>query len=281
MVKQRSMKMPFDLRNNRMMVSLGPLSAKKYCTYSCPFCYVNADFLSYATMTVDDIVKWVKDHESQFDIIYVSGDTDSFAPPRTNKGLELLERLTEFGVDILFTTRYVFNQEELDELVNIRTVLAKSGKFLIGCVSVAQLAHPHLEPKPIAAPEFRLEQLTAFKKRGIVSVLAMRPFLPVVPSNEYEQIVKKSRGGVDVILGEVWYADMAGELESGVFQGPTPSNVKFITHKMDFDINDVNWKVYEAEETEKAVSLFCQSLNIPFFMRSTPAIEWIHRNLKP
>jgi hypothetical protein len=79
---------------------------------------------------------------------------------------------------------------------------------------------------------------------------------------------------IDLILGEVWYADKGGLLEKGVFRGATPTN-EYSEHKMDFDDNDEVWKVYESRETEEAVSKKCAELNIPFFMRSAPAVAWV------
>ena len=106
----------------------------------------------------------------------------------------------------------------------------------------------------------------------------MRPFLPIIPATEYIEIINKSKDSVDLILGEVWYADKAGKLEKGVFQGPTPPDVEFNDHKMDFDINEATWKVFEAKETRERIENYCQSTHTPFFMRSGPALEWVRAN---
>lgn len=256
------------------MVSLGPLSKKKYCTYSCPFCYVDAGFLSYATMTIEETVEWLESHKDKFDIIYVSGDTDSFAPPRMEEGIELLEALSKFDVDLLFTTRAVLKEPYLLRLRALKERLSEHGKLLFGCVSIAQLHHSYLEPKPIAPPQERIEQLTTFKHLGLISVHAMRPFLPVVPIEEYLELVDLVKDKVDIILGEVWYADKGGILESAVFKGSIPNNLEYSEHEMDFDENNAIWNVYESKEVETAVSKKCSELNIPFFMRSSPAVKW-------
>jgi hypothetical protein len=83
---------------------------------------------------------------------------------------------------------------------------------------------------------------------------------------------------VDVVLGEVWYFDSGGKLEDQVFQGKTPPGLVHIRGQMDFDINMAEWNIYEGTETRKAVEAFCQSAEIPFFMRSRPAVEWIRDN---
>lgn len=266
---------PFDVRRGRAMVSLGPLAKTKHCTYSCPFCYVNAGFPSYASMSVTEIVKWLRSVQEPFDVIYVSGDTDSFAPPRTDEGLELLGALSEFRRDLLFTTRAVLADRHLQRLARIRSRLLDDAKLLIGCVSVAQLTHPHVEPAPVPPAARRLAQLHSFRQLGLKVVLAMRPFLPIVDTTEYFEIVDQALGGAHVVLGEAWYADQHGVLEKGVFRGPTPGSVEFTRHPMDFDDNLDTWKVYEPGPVIAAVANHCKTRGLPFFMRSPPAIDWL------
>ena len=74
---------PFFIRKGeRIMISLGPLSPKQHCPYRCAFCYVQDDFDSYASFDIDTIITYLKENADKYNIIYVSGDTDSFAPPR-------------------------------------------------------------------------------------------------------------------------------------------------------------------------------------------------------
>ena len=281
MTQQRDRETPFYVQNGRAMVSLGPLARTKFCTYSCPFCYVHAHFKSYASLTVSEITTWLANVVEPFDIIYVSGDTDSFAPPRADEGMALLTALSAFDVDLLFTTRALLQERHLAELAKLREDLRRRGKLLFGCVSVSQLTFPHLEPHPIPSPDDRLQQLKAFHELGLVSVLAARPFLPMVPVEEYLRIVDRAHAFVDVVLGEKWYADKEGILETNVFGGPAPSKIPFVDHVMDFDDNRAVWKVYEAHEIETAVSSHCVSLGLPFFMRSGPAIDWARATLAP
>lgn len=256
------------------MVSLGPLNRTKFCTYNCPFCYVHTDFKSYASMDIDEITAWLAGVSEPFDVIYVSGDTDSFAPPRADQGVALLKALSIFEADLLFTTRAVLRPEHLTEVTKLREQLSARGRLLFGCVSVAQLTFPNLEPPPIPSPSARLEQLRRFHEAGLIAVLAVRPFLPMVPVEEYVQIVDLARGFADVVLGEGWYADKDGVLERKVFRGAVPQNIPFVLHPMDFDDNGAVWKVFEANDARTVVSAHCQSVGIPFFMRSRPAVEW-------
>ncbi|HEY3412815.1 MAG TPA: radical SAM protein [Armatimonadota bacterium] len=256
------------------MVSLGPLSSKRYCTYSCPFCYVSSGFPSYVSMPTKEIVRWLRTKRTEFDIIYLSGDTDSLAPPRQSEGLRLLEALSEFGVDLLFTTRAIISPEGLKRLEALREQLAAGGKLLFGCVSVAQWTVPHVEPRPIPLPQLRLDQLRHFRDIGLVSVLAMRPFLPNVPRSDYSAILDNSHAFVDVVLGEVWYVDEDLNILRRTLGESGDSEFELASHSMDFDGNDKKWLVYHARDTESLVASACRRFRLPFFMRSAPAINW-------
>ena len=275
----RSKELPFFIGDKRAMISLGPLSHKKYCTYSCPFCYVHSGFLKYRNLEINDIKNWLTENIGKYDIIYVSGDTDSFAKPRTELGLSLLEELISFNVDVLFTTRYVFNDNQLLRIKDINSQLNRKGNILFGCVSVAQLSFNYLEPKPIKSPIERIGQLRKFKAMGLCSILAMRPFLPIVPKEEYGEIVNLSKVAFDILLGESWYADKAGVLEDKTFRNQTIKNIEFEEAEMDFDNNENIWKIWKGEEIENFIKQKSTDMGFPFFMRSRPAVEW-YRNQK-
>jgi hypothetical protein len=277
MKQATSAKAPFDVREGRVMVSLGPLTRRKHCPYSCPFCYVRAGFAKYSFVSIPDTVRWIRGVRQPYDVIYVSGDTDSFAPPRTAEGLALLTALLEFNTDLLFTTRAVLDDGSLDHLGEIARELNRRGNRMIACVSVAQLSVPRLEPRPMAPPLERLEQLKRFRSLGAATVLAMRPFLPVVPVSDYTSLVNFAKGAADIILGEAWYVDEGGILERAVLGAPAPAGL-MQPSDMDFNDNSIRWKTYEPPEVIEAVTAECERLGIPFFMRSRPALDWLRGN---
>jgi DNA repair photolyase len=271
---QRSKKTPFHVTDRRIMLSLGPLSRGKYCTYSCPFCYVGDDFLSYASLTRAEIVDWVASVSEPYDVIYVSCDTDSFAPPREAQALGLLNDLAEFGVDLLFTTRAVLSDTTIARMGRIADQLRRNGRLLIGCVSLAQLSVPQLEPHPIPPPTDRLSQLARLRAAGLQTVLALRPFLPNVPLDDYREIVRLGAAGAMVVVGGVWYHDRAGTMQGAVMPegwGPEESSLG----QMDFDANEAEWLIFEGKDAERAVDEACRAHGLPLFMRSRPAIEWL------
>jgi DNA repair photolyase len=184
------------------------------------------------------------------------------------------------GTDLLFTTRYAFSDSEIECISNVANKLRTRGRFLFACTSISQINHRHIEPKPIPAPEVRFEQLAKFRALEIPSILAMRPFLPIIDDIEYTTIVDLAIGKADLVLGETWYADLGGFLERGVGRNQKFDQSIFTRHSMDFDENGLEWKVYEAQSTVAVVDAHCKRIGIPFFMHSRPAIEWIRKNGK-
>lgn len=282
-VGQRPSESPFDVRGGRAMLSLGPLSPKAYCAYRCPFCYVGGEFLSYATLSPEEIIRWLSSRPEPINVVYVSCDTESFWPPRrAARAVDLLEMLATLGIDVLFTTRAILPVKLRDRLSAVAVSLESQGHMLIGCVSVLQLTVPNLEPAPIRTPHARLDQLRDFHERGLRSVLALRPFLPAVPIEDYLRIIEISHTYADVVLGGVWYADETGEMMAATgVEGAETSDAPYIRGPMDFDNNNATWRIYESREVEAEVRERCVDLGVPFFMRSTPAIDWLRAQHSP
>ena len=265
----------FFIDNNRAMISLGPLTEYKYCPYSCAFCYVKSGFNKYPNFNIDEIISYLKTNRKKYNIIYISGDTDSFAPPRTSKAIELLEKISKsIDVDITFTTRTVFKTEDIKRLKNISDYMKTKNYKLIASISISRLySSEFIEPKPIPEPEERIELIKKLKENGIYTMLAVRPFLPIIDSKEYIEIIKRCKNYVDAVLGEIWYADE--KLINDVCKSIDIDKIPFVDKIMDFDTNKKVWKCFEAQNIVKEVDKYCNHNNIKFYMRSYPAIEYI------
>jgi len=198
----RNLDNAFYVRNNRAMISLGPLSEKKYCPYDCAFCYVKSGFMKYIKLEIEDIIKFLQNNFGKYDIVYISGDTDSFAYPRTNQAIELIEKIAEnINVDILFTTRTKFDEKHLKSLKDINSYMKRKNRKLISCISISRLfSAEYIEPYPIPSPQERIEMLKKLKENGLYTILATRPFLPIINSDEYIEIIKKAKNYLDVVL---------------------------------------------------------------------------------
>jgi DNA repair photolyase len=269
---------PYFVGLGRAMVSLGPISNGSYCPYRCRFCYVQGPFPKYASATVEEITTWLAERRDQYDIIYISGDTDSFAQPRTNEGLNLLQALQSLNVDVLFTTRHVFGEAELERLGDISSQYRAMGLLLIGCISISQLHHPQLEPPPIKSPYLRVQLLREMQRLGIITALTIRPFIPTIPASEYSEIALLGGDFADVVLGGDLYLDSNGSVEEGIKTASenldlnaSPSQV----HALDFSLNEDDWMTLTHPEAAVHVRVACETLGKPFFMRSAGAISWI------
>lgn len=273
-MKIRTEELPFDVRDRRAMVSLGPLSDTQYCPYMCPFCYVQGGFLCYRNLEIPQIYEWLKAREAEYDIIYISGDTDSFAPPRTEMGLNLLESLLSLNKDVLFTTRAVLDKNQMQRLQQIVACYNKMQLKVYGCVSITAWSMKGIEPDSVPSPMARIEELRSFKKIGIVPILAMRPFIPIVPVRDYQAILENAADSVSVVLGESWYVDC-----DGIIERRTMGNNKveeYTLCEMPFDDNTQIWKKYTGDSQREFCEKWCQEHKIGFFMRSLPAIKWLN-----
>jgi len=268
----------FYIDNFRAMVSLGALNDKTSCPHQCAFCYMQDGFGEYPNAEIHDIVKFLVAHKGRFNMVYISGDTDSFAPPRTEQGLRLLSDIANaLDCDITFTTRTIFKPEHIEIIRKVAELKKRQGKVLIAGISISHYSEKnrHIEPLPIPTPDERIKTLIDIKKAGVPTLLALRPFLPVVGIDEYLAILDKAAGYVDIVLGESFYFKESGSkpLER-VFGGAAPEGfLKGLERtKMPVDTSKGDWLVWNSPERERAVREKAQEIGAIFSMHSRDAI---------
>jgi len=268
---------PFDIHNGRAMISLGSWKPNAHCPYSCLFCYVPGGFLQYSSLQINDICTYLLGRKNEFEIIYISGDTDSFAPPRLEDGLNLLKLLaTEFEKDILITTRIAMDIDIVKQLKEISNILSAKNKKLFVCISISSPdGDRRIEPLPIPPVNSRIDTLSLLRENGLYSILAMRPFLPIYNSNDYMGLISSVAPSVDLVLGEVWYHDPDKVMWTKLTGNPLIYKGMSSKTKMRFNASDKEWEVWNDPEMEKIISDYCESLSIPFFMESSPAIKYL------
>jgi Radical SAM superfamily len=276
---------PFFLGlNRRAMISLGPLTANTFCTYKCRFCYVHGPYPRYAGRSVDEIMDWLVAHRDRYDIVYLSGDTDSFAKPRTGEAIELLARMVGLDVSVLFTTRYVFSRPEREDIRLLLKRYDANGQLLVPCISVCQLHRPELEPRPIPPPTARLEQLRWLHDEGAKVLLTIRPFVPYVRPDEYAEIAYRGGPHSAAILGGDWYVDPAGYIDLQVRRAlGIPDHRKLDPNSarqgpLDSTNDGQEWLTYRHPDAETAVQTVAAEMGKKFFMRSSPAIDFLREN---
>lgn len=275
----------FYINNGRAMISLGPFTDKKTCPYSCAFCYVQDGFVTYCKKSIEEIVKYLIVHRKEYEIIYISGDTDSFAPPRQAKGIKLLEEIAlKIDCNLLFTTRTVFSESDLKKIQKVVAKLKSKNKKLYACISISRFSDSleYIEPKPIPTPIKRIDTLKKLHEAGAVTVLALRPFLPFVPISDYFSILKEVESFIDIVLGETFYFLPKGDIVKRLFPEGIPEEfiVELVNCKMDFDKEVKEWCTWSSKELETKIMDYCNARNIVFSMRSKTAIEQYNKLAK-
>lgn len=271
---------PYFLGLDRAMVSLGPLTDHVYCSYKCKFCYVNGPYRKYARREVGEIFDWLHDKRDQYSIVYISGDTDSFAPPRTMVALDLLDRLLTLDIDVLFTTRYVFSAEERQILHSISAQYARKHKLFVPCISISQLTHPELEPPPIPSPSARFDQMKWLYHIGVKALLTVRPFMPYIAGEEYAEIVRQGAPYSAAVLGGDLYSDEEGVIDNTIRQamgipitGIDGDNVT--KQPLDSTSDSKEWLITRHPAAEALAEAAARRASKRFYMRSGPAIAYL------
>ncbi len=190
----------------------------------------------------------------------------------------LLQISLEIKCDLLFTTRAIFSTDNCNTLRFIIDEQKKTGKNFFACVSVTRFSKKtmYLEPPPIPTPSERILMLRRLKEMGATTVLAMRPFLPVVDIDDYLEILNKSKDFVDIVLGECFYFSRGGIIQKRVFPAGIPKEFEVnITRnlKMDFDDNSADWDIWDSTEYRDKVKSECEKYGLVFGMHSDDAIR--------
>lgn len=265
--------MKYFSENNRAFVSFGGK-----CSFQCLHCYTfSQNFHTENFSSIEDIISNLK-RQKTVDIIYVSGYKENFENP--NDGLDLVEALfAEFNCHILFTTRNVFNKEQIIRVSNLNKLMKESDKFLFACVSIsAYNSYKKIEPNnKIPSPEKRIAFLKQLYKSDIFTFLTLRPIYPTlfIPTKEYLEVLEKSYKFCDAIIASGIRVDDYIKDRLKTF----PDNYMAKLEKWhcfnDMPIEEVNVKNELSE-----IKTFCEEKNVLIFEASIPAINHFYNNKK-
>lgn len=267
------------IQNGRATVSLGSLTTRRHCTYRCPFCYVSVGFTRGGRHTPSEVLDAMRNTDLHgVDTVLVSGDTDSFAPPRGSGGVDLVRQLAELGRNIAFTTRALLPNEAWQILAEVAETQQRRGRWLTAITSLTQWSMPHIEPHPIPSPASRLDQIGRFRAHGLRTGVALRPLLPVIPLSDYSEILERSALQADFALVGTWFCDTEGVLANQTLAGGAITKHVIVESRMDFDTNEAAWREYRSVEAENWCVDRAQALDLPIFHRSSEAFDWLTRS---
>jgi DNA repair photolyase len=257
--------------NNRTFASFGGK-----CPFKCLHCYTFSDnFEKQKTSSTDEIVKSLKE-QGDFKIIYISGYKENFINP--DDGLDLMENLfSQYRTHILFTTRNVFNYEQIERLKNLNKEMKNVGKTLFACISISALgAYQKLEPnKIIPTPMQRIDFLRAIYNEGVTTFLTLRPICPdsFIPTLDYIEILEKSYKYSHAVITSGILIDESIRINLKGFPFSGKKEQMRCFNKMMVETIDVSNEL-------NAIKAFCKVKNVPVFDKSIPAINnFLQNNL--
>jgi DNA repair photolyase len=239
-------------------------------TFSSKFAGINSNDLS-----IDGIIDNIRREGKKINIIYVSGYRENFEIP--SKGLSLVEQLfDEFNCDILFTTRNVFEHNDIIRISNLNKRMKDAGKLLFACVSIsAYQSYKKMEPNnKIPTPEQRINFVRELYQENIITILTLRPVAPdsFIPTQEY----------LDVL--EQLYNSCSAVISSGIY---IDEDIQKRLKLPQYDCDEENWRCFNEMlmqklkvETElKKIENACKAKKLPFFRESLPSVNFFYNKL--
>jgi organic radical activating enzyme len=247
------------------------------CPFKCLHCYTFSNNFEETTKdSIDEIVDRLN-IKKDFKIIYISGYKENFVIP--DDGLDLMEKLfSQYKCHILFTTRNILNDKQIDRLSNLNKEMQKVGKKLFACISISAFnSYQKLEPnKIIPTPIQRIEFLKAIFKEGITAFLTLRPVCPnsFIPTSEYIEILDKSYKYCNAVITSGILVD--NHILKNLNNFPWKYDDKEEEQMHCFNKMKVN--IVDVSDELSIIKAFCKDKNVPVFDKSIPAINYQLKN---
>ncbi len=170
------------------------------CKLGCKHCFAIEQEPDVEKNDIDSVVKSIEKEE--FDVIYVSHNRENFL--NANDGIELCKQLyKKYKKSIVVISRMILSEKDVDKIVRLNEEMKKEGKELFWMESVCALNSASIteDLKCIPSPNDRIDFLGTLNKKGIHTILAIRPLFPssVVPASEINGLVRRAKGKVDAI----------------------------------------------------------------------------------
>lgn len=265
--------------DGKLVVSLGG----PRCRLNCRHCYIFAGGFVFLPPTsprklVDEIARL----DPQPKAVYLSGDIEPFLA--ADEALEFLQAASEtLNVHLMFTTRLALDETTVSALDGIRAMQGTRDRLLIGSVSIPALeSYDRIErPALVPSPSSRLDLVRRLSRRGIPVMVSIRPLLPesLVPMSEYRLLLAAIRDADAVCaLSSPLFFDRSGVIERRLGLSNLPA---LASGDMEFLDQPVKWLEHLDADRARMLSTIGDSLGIPVFLRSMPALEQLATRWDP
>ncbi len=252
------------------------VSFDELCPYQCKHCYTYG-IKRKKIRTPEEIVDSISNDE--FDIIYVSQKNDNFSNPL--KGLKLCRLLFEkYNSNLFIITRNVFNNDEFKELEKLKADIQNANKQIFIAVSLNSIDSIGVceDVSKVPAPKDRISFIKKLADKGFMPILMLRPVFPnnVIPIDECLQILDCTYQHVACVVssGLGVNNDILNRLGMKEDDFSYNTNQEYLKGAIDCEIKFINVNC----EIEK-IRQKCQSLKVPMFEHSMPALNYIIETL--
>lgn len=249
------------------------------CPLHCKHCYTYELQKTKKQRNMKEIVSDISG--KQFDIIYVSQSYENFQSGE--EGIALCKALYEcYKKDIFIITRSELKETILNQMQELNKEMNRNGHCLFLAVSVcADESYGITETIDLCpAPEIRLENLKKAHERGIKTLLLVRPVFPdtVIPVKECIQLIEKSKNYISAVVSSGLIVTKRIEERLDL----KDKNVKYLANgdsEYLADLDRENVRYLDVKEELKAIESYCQKSQIPFFLHSMPALNYVKERI--
>ena len=258
----------------KVMISFGGV-----CTLGCKHCYTMTKSFSHAPrQSVQDCIEQLLSIEKPFSHICVSGDTDPLLDQEAFRELifEIHKILPE--KTITYTSRLIPDSETLQTVSELNLSRRSGDTLIVPAVSLVTHSYPNQVERKETVPSSaeRILTLERYREMKVPCIIAMRPIFPfsIVPRLEIDKIVEVAAELDCILLGETFIVDPRNEIGQRLAIEHSFS----VKSPLTFIDQPGQWLKGHFLKEEEYLESLCRRRRVIFFMRSSPAIEYLHEN---
>lgn len=213
------------------------------CPFGCTYCFTR--FSQYEPPLSLEELEAASHLAQGIDVLYLACDVDLFAYRRWS---EYLDRAVAFDRSISVATKAALSSADAARLGEIAAAMRSRGlvlKLAVSCSTASRITE--LEPRTATFAQ-RIENLRLLREVGVTASLLLRPLLPDVADEEYEQIVEVGMRHTSlIVIGDEYVdEDEARRRPTGVLSAPVAKRA------VGWLRSPASWPVRMAGERRKA-----------------------------